>query len=145
MSFGRPKGPKGPARGKSSRTLLCSGIAKAISFSQRVLATWTFLLIFGWCGPSSVSHSLISEHLTSGRTFLSLNPKINRLQAVSFNGAGFSLILPLYAWSSRSIPLQRQFSANGETAPLKNPTQGRLFSGHCARLFERNAGIYYLK
>ena len=27
MSFGRPKGPKGPARGKSSRALLCSGIA----------------------------------------------------------------------------------------------------------------------
>ena len=39
MSFGRPKGPKGPARGKSSLALLCSGIAKAISFSQRALAT----------------------------------------------------------------------------------------------------------
>ena len=29
------------------------------------------------------------EHLTNGRTVLSLNPKINRLQVVSFNGAGF--------------------------------------------------------
>ena len=28
MSFWRPKGRKGPARGKSSRPLLCSGIAK---------------------------------------------------------------------------------------------------------------------
>ena len=57
MFFHRVKEPKRPARGKSSRTLLCSGIAKAISFSQRALATWTFLLIFGWCGSSSVSHS----------------------------------------------------------------------------------------
>ena len=69
---------------------------QATSFSQTVIATWTFLLIFGWCGPSSVSHSLISEHLTSGRTYLSLNPKINRLQVVSFNGAGVSMISPLY-------------------------------------------------
>ena len=28
-------------------------------------------------------------HLTSGRTYLSLNPKITRVQVVSFNGAGF--------------------------------------------------------
>ena len=34
MSFWRPKGRKGPARGKNSLTVLCSGIAKAISFSQ---------------------------------------------------------------------------------------------------------------
>ena len=30
------------------------------------------------------------EHLTSGRTYLSLIPKITRVQVVSFNGAGFT-------------------------------------------------------
>ena len=46
--------------------------AKAHSFgelklpsSQTLLirngVTWTFLLIFGWCGPSSVSHSLLAS------------------------------------------------------------------------------------
>ena len=34
MSFGRPKGPKGPAHGKSSRTLLCSGVVNNILQSK---------------------------------------------------------------------------------------------------------------
>ena len=51
-----------------------------------------------WVMRTFLSQSLaFSEHLTSGRTFLSLYPKFNRLQAVSFNGAGLYLILPLYA------------------------------------------------
>ena len=63
------------------------------------------------------------EHLTSGRTYLSLNPKITRVQVVSFNGAGFSLILPLYALKSavhannpslqKVIPRQRRKGSVG--------------------------------
>ena len=34
MSFGRPKGPKGPAHGKSSRALLCSGVVNNILQSK---------------------------------------------------------------------------------------------------------------
>ena len=33
----------------------------------------------------------------SNEGFLSLFPKIKQVQAVKFNGAGFSLTLPLYA------------------------------------------------
>ena len=35
MSFGRPKGPKGPAHGKPSLTVLCSGVASNILQSNR--------------------------------------------------------------------------------------------------------------
>ena len=47
------------------------------------------------------------EHLTSGRTFLSLFPKINRIQVVSFNGAGFCLILALYALKFAKYPIAK--------------------------------------
>ena len=45
------------------------------------------------------------EHLTSGRTFLSLDPKINRLQVMSFNGAGVSLASLLYAIIFGNTPM----------------------------------------
>ena len=106
MSFGRPKGPKGPARGKSSRSLLCSGVASNILQSKS--PCHLNLSVDFWVMRTFLSQSLaFSEHLTSGRTYLSLFPKINRVQVVSFNGAGVYLTLPLYAQSSRSIPLQR--------------------------------------
>ena len=59
-----------------------------MSFSLRALVTWTCLLVFGWCGTPSVSHSP-SERLTNSKTVLPLNPKTKRVQAVTFNGAGF--------------------------------------------------------
>ena len=37
MSFGRPKGPKGPARGKSSPPFLCSGVAGRHPSVEKVL------------------------------------------------------------------------------------------------------------
>ena len=113
MFFWRPKERKAPARGKPSLTVLCSGVASNILQSNRHCHL-NLSVDFWVMRTSSVSHSLISEHLTSGRTFLSLNPKINRLQAVSFNGAGVSTISPLYAAKfaeysiAKVIPRQRR-------------------------------------
>ena len=106
MFFWRPKERKAPAHLKSSPPFLCSGVAGRHPSVKKVLPLEPFCWFLGDADlPQLVTRQ--GERLTSGRTYLSLNPKITRVQVVSFNGAGFSLILPLYAWSSRSIPLQR--------------------------------------
>ena len=84
---------------------------RATSLSRKGVATWTVCLIFGWCGTSSVSHSL-SERLTSGRTVLSLNPKIEQVQVVKFNGAGFIW----YYHCTRKV--REVFHCKGDSPPL---------------------------
>ena len=120
MFFWRPKERKAPAHGKSSPPFLCSGVAGRHPSVKKVLPLEPFCWFWGDADlPQLVTRQ--GEHLTSGRTFtsckfcctrsackqastrslarisLSLNPKINRVQTVSFNGVGFSLTLPFYA------------------------------------------------
>ena len=96
MFFWRPKERKAPARLKSSPPFLCSGVAGRHPSVKKVLPLEPFCWFLGDADlPQLVTRQ--GERLTSGRTYLSLNPKITRVQVVSFNGAGFSLILTLYA------------------------------------------------
>ena len=122
MFFWRPKERKAPAHGKSSQALLCSGIAVQYPLVEKPLPLEPFCWFLGDADlPQLVTRQ--GEHLTSGRTFLSLIPKITRVQVVSFNGAGFSLILPLYALKSavyannsslqKVIPRQRRKGSVG--------------------------------
>ena len=70
--------------------------SQATSLGWQLFATKSFHSVFGWCGTPSVSHSL-SERLTSSQTVLATLSK-NRMGFVcDFDGAGFPLILPLYA------------------------------------------------
>ena len=51
------KRTKSPGTPKVQSTFSLLRSRWATSLGQKGVATWTFLLIFGWCGPSSVSHS----------------------------------------------------------------------------------------
>ena len=114
MFFWRPKERKAPAHLKSSPPFLCSGVAGRHPSVKKVLSLEPFCWFLGDADlPQLVTRQ--GEHLTSGRTFLSLNPKITRVQVVSFNGAGF----PRHYHCTRQSPrcISMNLHCNGNSPP----------------------------
>ena len=135
MFFWRPKERKAPAHLKSSPPFLCSGVAGRHPSVKKVLPLEPFCWFLGDADlPQLVTRQ--GEHLTSGRTFtsckfcctrcackqvsarslarifLSLNPKITRVQVVSFNGAGFTWHYHCTRQSPRCMSMNLHYNGN---------------------------------
>ena len=108
---------KAPATGKISHNSLLLTSRKTTSLDWLLFATKSFHSVFGWCGTPSVSHSQ-SERLTSSQIVLATLSKKRMGFVCDFDGAGVSLISPLYAVKFASC-------ANGYSFQKSFPRQRR--------------------